>query len=171
MDAVFTGPNGDKRNFLWQYDKGQFLVLENLEYDVAPEVHFTTTALDEALVSFGDYEDGTLRVQIPDALLISGCNITAYIYVKGTISEETEQKIDITVRPRKKPSNYIYTDGMYVMSTTGVTNAVFDFLADRPEMLDDVIVDYTTVHLTDDVTGIEYLVGINDGKLYIQAIS
>ena len=32
MNAVFTNASGDKQNFLYQYDKGQTLVVENLEY-------------------------------------------------------------------------------------------------------------------------------------------
>ena len=51
MNAVFTNSRGDKQNFLYQYDKGQTLVVENLEYKVSPEVHFTTTALQDALVA------------------------------------------------------------------------------------------------------------------------
>ena len=60
MTAVFKDSNGVKRNFLWQYDKGQTLVLENLEYDVSPEVHFATSSSKEALIAVGSYNGGTL---------------------------------------------------------------------------------------------------------------
>ena len=171
MNAVFTNSSGDKQNFLYQYDKGQTLVVENLEYKVSPEVHFTTTALPEALVAQGTYKDGTLTVAIPNALLLSGRNITAYLYLEGVLSGETVKKIEITVRPRKKPTDYIYTDGMYITSVNGLQSAVFDYIKGQQEFIDDVIVDYTTVHLIDDVTGIEYMVGINNSKLYIKPMT
>ena len=81
------------------------------------------------------------------------------------------KKIEITVRPRKKPTDYIYTDGMYITSVNGLQSAVVDYLKGQQEFIDDVIVDYTTVHLIDDVTGIEYMVGINNSKLYIKPIT
>ena len=174
MNAVFTNSNGDKQNFLWQYDKGQTLVVENLKYKVSPEVHFTTTALPEALVAQGTYKDGTFTVAIPNALLVSGRNITAYLYLEGVLSGETVKKIEITVRPRKKPTDYIYTDGIYITSiasVNGLQSAIVDYLKGQQEFIDDVIVDYTTVHLIDDVTGIEYMVGINNSKLYIKPIT
>ena len=38
------------------------------------------------------------------------------------------------------------------------------------ELVEDVIINYTTVHLVDDTTGIEYIVGINNNKLYIKEV-
>ena len=171
MDAVFTDSSGAKRNFLWQYDKDQTLVIENLEYSISPEIHFTTTALDEALIAKGEYKDGVLKVQIPNALLMYDRKITVYLYLDNALSGETVKKFDIVVRPRKKPSDYVYFDNVYITGINGITDAVFDYLEKSQEILDDVIVDYTTVHLTDDVTGVEYLVGINDGKLYMKALN
>ena len=171
MNAVYTNSNEDKQKFLYQYDNGQTLVVENLEYKVSPEIHITTTTLPEALVAQGTYKDGTFTVAIPNALLLAGRNITAYLYLEGVLSGETVKKIENTVRPRKKPTDYIYTDGMYITSVNGLQSAVVDYLKGQQEFIDDVIVDYTTVHLIDDVTGIEYMVGINNSKLYIKPIT
>lgn len=170
MTAVFVDSQGVKRNFLWQYDKGQTLVLDNLDYDVSPEVHFTTSAFDEALVSEGFYNNGTLSVPIPDALLLDARKITVYLYMNGVVKGETVKTIDIFVRPRKKPSDYIYGDDMYVMGISGLKNAINNYLDTHLEFVEDIVVDYTTVRLTDDTTGIEYIVGINNNKLYIKEV-
>lgn len=170
MTAVFTDATGAKRNFLWQYDKGQTLVVENLDYEVSPEVHFETSATDNALVSTGTYKNGTLTVQIPDALLIEARAITAYLYIDKDTNAETVQKINIVVRPRKKPSDYIYTDGMYIVSMQSIKDAVKAYVASNSEYIEDTIIDYTTVRLIDDTTGIEYMVGINNSKLYLKEV-
>lgn len=171
MTAVFIDSQGVKRNFLWQYDKGQTLVLENLDYEVSPEVHFATSSSKEALISMGNFQDGTLKVAVPDALLLEAKKITVYLYINGGKTGETVKVIDIFVRPRKKPNDYICIDSMYVMSVGSIKNAVHNYIEANTELVEDIVVDYTTVHLTDDATGIEYMVGINNGKLYIKEVS
>ena len=170
MTAVFKDVNGVKRNFLWQYDKGQTLIIENLDYKVSPEVHFETSSSNEALIGNATYEEGTLKVAIPDALLFEARKITVYLYVESSIIGETVKTIDIYVRPRKKPSDYIYTDNMYVVSVSAINDGIKDYIDTNIEFVEDVVVDYTTIHLTDDTNGKKYIVGINDGKLYIKEV-
>lgn len=170
MNAVFTDSNGNKRNFLWQYDKGQMLIVEDLEYIISPEVHFTTTVLENALIVDGEYSNGVLKVHVPDALLLSANNIIVYLYLEGVQSGETVRELTITVRPRKKPADYIYTDGRYITSTAGLGEAIEKFLDGRPEFIEDIIVDYTEIILTDDETQIKYRIGIKGEKMYIKPI-
>lgn len=170
MDAIFTDSNGNKRNFLWQYDKGQTLVVEGLDYTISPEVHFTTTALENSLIVRGMYMNGVLKVDIPDALLTTSNKIIAYLYLKGAQSGETVQALNISVRPRKKPADYIYTDEIYITSTAGLDGAIEQFLNDSPEFIEDVVVDCTEIILTDDETQIKYRVGINGEKMHITPI-
>lgn len=171
MTAVFIDSNGIKRNFLWQYDKNQTLVLENLDYDIAPEVHFATSAFNEAFVATDIvYNNGRLEVLVPDVLLSEARKITVYLYVNGNVGE-TVQTLDIFVRPRKKPSDYIYNDEMYVMGIGTLSQAIANYIDTHLELVEDVVVDYTTVILTDDATGVQYMVGINDSKLYIKEVS
>lgn len=167
MTAVFKDSNGIKRNFLWQYDKGQTLVLENLEYEISPEVHFSTSSSKEALIAIGDFQNGTLQVNVPDALLLEAKKITVYLYINGTLTGETVKTLDIFVRPRKKPNDYIYSDGNYIIDTSSVYNAINNYISNNMGIVEDIVVDYTTVHLTDDVTEEVYDVGVYGGKLYI----
>lgn len=171
MTAVFADSTGIKRNFLWQYDKGQTLVLENLEYEVSPEVHFTTSSADEALVSIGSYKDGTLKVAVPNALLLEARKITVYLYIDSDSVAETVKTIDINVRPRKRPSDYMFSDGVYMVSFQSIQDAIGSYINANSQFVEDIVVDYTTVHLIDDTTGIEYMVGINGGKLYIKEVT
>lgn len=170
MTAVFKDLNGIKRNFLWQYDKGQTLILESLDYEVSPEVHFETSSSTETLVSTGSFDNGIFKVSIPDALLLEARKITAYLYVGGAKTSETVKVIDINVRPRKKPSDYIYTDDMYVISVESINDGITDYISANIELIEDVVVNYTTVHLIDDSNGKEYVVGINNSKLYIKEV-
>lgn len=170
MTAVFKDINGAKRDFLWQYDKGQILVIEDLDIDISPEVHFATSSSEEAIVVTGSFQDGVLKAPVPDALLLEARKITIYLYINGAITGETIRSFDIFIRPRKKPCDYIYTDDMYVIDVQSVNDGVTKYLDTHMELVEDVIINYTTVHLVDDTTGIEYIVGINNNKLYIKKV-
>ena len=171
LDAIFIDANGNKKNFLYQYDKGQTLVLEGLDYNITPEVHFTTSAFDEALIAPCTFSNGTLRAPVPDALLMDSRTINVYIYLHNSAVGETVETMDIFVLPRKKPTDYIYTDSMYILGIGGLSKAINNYLDTRVEFVEDIVVDYTTVTLTDNVTNIKYTVGINDGKLYIKEVN
>ena len=171
MDAVFIDQSGVKRNFLWQYDKGQTLVVENVGYNISPEVHFETSATSEALMSRGVLLNGTLSVPIPDSLLLEARKIIVYIYVeKGSVGN-TVEKIEINVKPRKMPSDYVMSDKYYVASVVSLQDAIIRYLDSTPAFMEDTIVDYTTVNLTDDSTGKNYMVGINNGQLYVKEVT
>jgi hypothetical protein len=51
-----------------------------------------------------------------------------------------------------------------------VEDAVNSYVRTNTDFTEDIVVDYTTVHLIDDTTGIKYMVGINDNKLYIKEV-
>lgn len=170
MDAIFIDSNGNKKNFLWQYDKGQTLVLENLDYDISPKVHFATSLSKEALVVTGTFKNNTLTVNVPDALLLNANKINVYLYINNSNIGETIKALDIFVRPRQKPDNYIYTDGMYIVSIGSITNAIDTYVDANQEAIGDIIINYTSVCLTDDATGKKYMVGINNSQLYIKEV-
>lgn len=170
MDAIFIDHNGNKKNFLYQYDKGQMLVLNDLDYEVSPEVHFATSSSKEALVVQGSFSNGTLKVRIPDALLWEAKKIIVYLYINEGEAGETIKSIDINVRPRKRPADYVSNDGVYIVSLKSVQDAITNYINTDREFIEDVVVDYTTVHLIDDTTNVRYMVGINDSKLYIKEV-
>ena len=69
MDVIFIDQKGNKKNFLYQYDKGQYLVIKDWEYDVAPKVEYQMGTLKTALSVTPVLEGTTVRCRIPDTLL------------------------------------------------------------------------------------------------------
>ena len=87
---------------LWQYDYGQILKIEGLALPEAYEVHFSLTETGGTSVEQIGDADGVI---IPDALLLAGTPIYAFIFLHtGTDDGETEYKITIPVKARPKPS-------------------------------------------------------------------
>ena len=173
MDAVFVDLSGKKKNFLYQYDKGQILMVEGLNYSTTPEVHFATSAFNAAIIATGVlYSDGVLQAKIPDALLFDARTIFAYIYAKSGSKGETCECVQINVRPRKKPDNYIYSDSMYIIGAGSVKKAVGEYIkANYNTVVADMVINYTDVVLTDDATKKKYKLGVdNSGHLYLKEV-
>ena len=121
MDAVFIDSKGNKKNFLYQYDVGQTFVVENFEYEKAPKVQFSIKSI-KTMPSVSSILNGTdLHVSIPDMLLTYGENIIAYLYIEDGQIGNTVETIFISVIPRKRPADYVYTDEMFARSVNGIT--------------------------------------------------
>ena len=119
MDAVFIDANMNKKNFLYQYDVGQRLMIEDFGIGPAPKVQFSIKSIKSALSVDSEIIDRCLTVKIPDMLLTYGENIVAYIYRENGIKWNTVETVFISVIPRKRPADYIYTDEMFVRSVNG----------------------------------------------------
>ena len=86
---------------LYQYDYGQWLILQGIDLPEAYEVHFAAEGQTETITVLGN-ADGVL---IPDELLQTGKRIYAWIYLHtGDDDGETEYKITIPVVGRPEPS-------------------------------------------------------------------
>lgn len=97
--------NSDK-DYLYQWDLNRQLVVEEKNIK---EVHFCNHTGDYSLVC-DVYTVGNVRlVDVPNILLQTAYNITAY----ATDGVNTEFSIEIKVKPRTKPENYIYTEVQY----------------------------------------------------------
>ena len=119
MDAVFIDKNGNKKNFLYQYDVGQTFIVENFEYSKAPKVQFSIKSIKTAPSVGSKLVGSDLHVTIPDMLLTYGESIIAYLYVEDATKRSTVETIFISVIPRKRPADYIYTNEMFVRSVNG----------------------------------------------------
>ena len=119
MDAVFIDKNGNKKNFLYQYDVGQTFIVENFEYSKAPKVQFSIKSIKTAPSVSSKLVGSDLQVSIPDMLLTYGDNIVAYLYIEDGIKGNTVETIFISVIPRKRPADYIYTDEIFARSING----------------------------------------------------
>jgi hypothetical protein len=107
MDATIIDLNGNKRNFLFQYDTGQCLVINDFKHSTAPKIHFQIKTIDTAISKQSELYGDTVTCQIPDFLLTFGEDIIAYVYATDGDKEYVIETIFISVNPRKRPSNYI----------------------------------------------------------------
>ena len=88
---------------LVQWDQGQILKITGAELPAAYQVEFCNPGDTHTITQIGD-ETG---VSIPDTLLATGREITAYIVLhEGEEDRETEYWITICVKPRAEPSDY-----------------------------------------------------------------
>ena len=104
VTAVFVDDRTDARTIpIWQYDYGQILQISGVELPTPFQVHFSNTPAEgESVLALG--EDGT--VAIPDALLLSGANVYAFVYLHtGADDGETVYRITIPVTDRPEPTS------------------------------------------------------------------
>ena len=106
MDAVFIDQNGNKKIFLYQYDKGQYLEIENFPYAIAPKIYFQIKTIATSIPVQSTLQNNTLKCLIPNSLLAYGEDILAYIYIEDGDKGYVTETIFISVIPRKRPSNY-----------------------------------------------------------------
>lgn len=125
MSIVRVEKNTYKAEPLYQWDVNQVLQVFGLSLASVPEVHFTSAAMDRAIVrQAGMDSSGVISVNIPNSLLQKPCTITAYIclYTAGTF--ETQYKIDIPVKQRQQPYGYTLENDIEVYSFEALENTV-----------------------------------------------
>ena len=116
MDAIFVDRHGNKKNFLYQYDHGQFLVIENFEYDVAPKVQYSVSTVPVAISTSSTLNNGVLTASIPDSLLCVGYDMIAYLYIGDETKGQVVETVYISVRPRKRPANFVYPSELFTLT-------------------------------------------------------
>lgn len=109
MDAIFVDKYGNRKNFLYQFDKGQSLVIENVPYESAPKIQYSISTIPNTIAVQSNIENKVLTAPIPDAFLYSGDDVIAYIYVEDEMAGQTVDAVYISVRERKRPSNLVLT--------------------------------------------------------------
>ena len=121
MDAIFVDRHGNKKNFLYQYDHGQFLVIENFEYDVAPKIQYSVSTVPVAISTSSTLNNGVLTASIPDSLLCVGYDMIAYLYIGDETKGQVVETVYISVRPRKRPANFVYPSELFTLTINGTT--------------------------------------------------
>lgn len=108
VTAIFEPGKKSARTFtVTQYDFGQTMEVHGLiGLPKQVEVHFAESYSQEADVTFGEVTDDILRVRIPDSLLETGNNISAYVYLTDETSGKTIFTVHIPVERRPKPNPY-----------------------------------------------------------------
>ena len=118
LSAMCLDSQGRSIYHLTQWDTNQKLIIED-EYSIggkAPTVHFCNKNSDVALGVKSTISDGKIVADIPNKLLEEPYNIIAYIFVvEDGKSGKTVETINIPVRPKKKPTDYEYTDNVDIV--------------------------------------------------------
>lgn len=106
VTAIFKDSTHTKVSDVWQYDYGQILRIQGLNLPTAVEVDFAVAGSSESIARIGTTKDGVTDVVIPDSLIETGKNLVAYIYLRDSLSGNTEYQIDMLVTKRAKPEAY-----------------------------------------------------------------
>jgi hypothetical protein len=117
---------------LYQWDVGQVLEIGGLTNIGTPMVHFGVKGDTTGYAVQSQIVNDKLRCGIPDIVLQSGKQITAYVYVLAGASKYTDRVILIPVVERNKPNNYETVN----MADVTETQSFFDDVVDRIEVLE-----------------------------------
>ena len=91
---------------LYQWDINQKLSVSGLNLTVAPEVHFSNSNMDRAIVKQATLDNLIVSVDIPNSLLQQALTIKAHIGVYEGDTFKVIEVVEIPVNPRVKPSDY-----------------------------------------------------------------
>lgn len=96
---------------LYQWDKNQALEIRGLSLAKVPEVHFTNTLMDRAVVRPASMNAaGVITTQVPNSLLQKASRITVYICTYEGSTFRTLYKLEIPVKARPMPGDYTFED-------------------------------------------------------------
>ena len=110
---------------LYQWDLNQDLVIYGLSLASIPEIHFTNSIMDRAVVRQAQMNDaGVITVGVPNSLLQKPYIIKAYVCIYEGETFKSLYCIDIPVKGRTKPSDYILEDDPEVYSFNALENLV-----------------------------------------------
>ena len=94
----------DGRNELWQWDTGRKVVFDD---ETVKQAHFQNHSSGYGRTIDVDVEDGAAK--IPDELLQTALPLTVYAYVGEESDGYTKIERAFTVKPRKRPAEYVFT--------------------------------------------------------------
>jgi lysophospholipase L1-like esterase len=91
---------------LYQWDINQVLTVSGLNLDVAPEIHFSNSNMDRAIVRQATLDKLIVSVNIPNSLLQEALTIKAHIGIYEGDTFKVVELIEIPVIAKTRPSDY-----------------------------------------------------------------
>lgn len=91
---------------LYQWDINRTLSVSGLNLSVAPEVHFSNSAMDKAIVRQATLLNNIVSVKIPNSILQYPLTVNTHIGVYEGDEFKVLEVISIPVIPKAKPSDY-----------------------------------------------------------------
>ena len=95
---------------LYQWDINQVLSVSGLNLSAVPEVHFSNSNTDRAIVRQATMKDHVVSVAIPNSLLQEPLTIKAHIGIYEGDTFKVVELVEVPVMPRKRPADYQIED-------------------------------------------------------------
>lgn len=135
MSIVRVEKNTYTADPLYQWDVKQTLEIYGLSLPSIPEIHYTNAAMERAVVRPATMDAaGVVRAEIPDALLQKPYKIAAYVCIYEGGAFRSLYKIEIKVKERPQPSDYVIVDDPDIYSFNALESKI-----------DNVLRDYSTI--------------------------
>lgn len=110
---------------LYQWDKNQALEIRGLSLAKVPEIHFTTKAMDRAIVRQASMDAaGILTVDVPNSLLQKPYTIQVFVCTYEGSTFQTLYKLEVPVKGRPMPTDYTLEDDPEVYSFNALENKI-----------------------------------------------
>lgn len=110
IKANFKAYSNYVTDSLYQWDINQDLVINGLNLEDAPEVHFANANMDRAIVRQSTLENGVVTVVIPNSLLQEALTIKAYVGIYEGDTFKVVEKIEIPIIAKARPYDYVFED-------------------------------------------------------------
>ena len=140
--AYLTVDRGGKYNVnpLYQWDKNQILEISGLTIPNTPEIHFVNKSMTAALVRQGEKNDkGIITVPVPNIILEKSLPIDVYICTHDGDFFRTLYALQIPVKSRQRPSDFIYESEDGILSFNALNNRLTDSIADMRDLVDNTV--------------------------------
>lgn len=125
---------------LYQWDKNQSLEINGLTVPNTPEIHFVNKSMSEALVRQARKNaNGIITVDIPNVILEKSLPIDVYICAYVGDLFRTLYTLQIPVKARTKPSDYIYEKEDEVLSFNALNNRLTDSIANMQTLVNNAV--------------------------------
>ena len=104
--------NERNKSTFFQWDTNQKIRISHAKADCVAQVHFSSISdrVEEAFVVTPIISDDTVYAEVPNTLLQHAGKIFVYLYCKSEDGFYSESVGTLTVLPRERPADYIFTE-------------------------------------------------------------
>jgi len=95
---------------LYQWDINRTLIVNGLNLEQNPEIHFYNANMERAIVRQATLDNGIVTVTIPNTLLQEPFTIKADVCIYESNVRKTIENIEIPVKAKARPSDYVFED-------------------------------------------------------------
>lgn len=112
MDGILLfNINGDPIKYYYQWDSEQSVMFKGVNAGLETDVHFCNIDSEKSFVVSPTVSGDSLIAKVPNKLLQCAKPVIIYLYkIDDTTGNNTIYSARITVVPRPKPADYVYTE-------------------------------------------------------------